>query len=75
MVRRHPLSASLPTAWLLTDERLSLPVERVAAALPPGSGIVLRHDRLAPGARWRSTSIRGRPAIRCATARWTNRWR
>jgi thiamine-phosphate pyrophosphorylase len=53
MVRRHPLSAALPVAWFFTDERLSLPVERVAAALPPGSGIVVRHDRLVPGARWR----------------------
>lgn len=38
---------------MLTDERLALPVERLAAMLPPGSGIVLRHDSLAPGARWR----------------------
>ena len=53
---RHPLSRSgppLPGAWLFSDARLGVPVERLAAFLPPGSGIVLRHDGLSPGARWR----------------------
>lgn len=49
MVRRHPL----PQQWLFSDERLAVGVARLAALLPPGSGIVLRHDRLAPGVRWR----------------------
>lgn len=49
MVRRHPL----PRQWLFSDERLTVGVVRLAALLPPGSGIVLRHDSLARGARWR----------------------
>ncbi|WP_168454819.1 thiamine phosphate synthase [Sphingopyxis microcysteis] len=48
MVRRHPL----PPQWLFSDERLAVGVVRLAALLPPGSGIVLRHDSLAAGARW-----------------------
>jgi thiamine-phosphate pyrophosphorylase len=49
MVRRHPL----PRQWLFSDERLTVGVVQLAATLPPGSGIVLRHDSLTPGARWR----------------------
>ncbi|MGV3729887.1 MAG: thiamine phosphate synthase [Sphingopyxis sp.] len=49
MVRRHPL----PQQWLFSDERLAAGVVALGALLPPGSGIVLRHDRLPPGARWR----------------------
>lgn len=49
MVRRHPL----PPQWLFSDERLTVGVVQLAALLPPGSGIVLRHDSLNPGARWR----------------------
>lgn len=49
MVRRHPL----PPQWLFSDERLAVGVVRLAALLPPGSGIVLRHDSLSRGARWR----------------------
>ncbi|HEV7342153.1 MAG TPA: thiamine phosphate synthase [Sphingopyxis sp.] len=49
MVRRHPL----PRQWLFSDERLTIGVVWLAALLPPGSGIVLRHDSLARGARWR----------------------
>lgn len=49
MVRRHPL----PRQWLFSDERLTVGIARLAAALPPGSGIVLRHDSLASGTRWR----------------------
>ena len=49
MVRRHPL----PQQWLFSDERLRVGVARLAATLPPGSGIVLRHDSLASGTRWR----------------------
>jgi thiamine-phosphate pyrophosphorylase len=43
----------LPNVWLFSDERLSAGMAELAALLPPGSGIVLRHDSLAPGARWR----------------------
>lgn len=49
MVRRHPL----PPQWLFSDERLAVGVAQLAALLPPGSGIVLRHDSLPPSARWR----------------------
>lgn len=49
MTGRHPL----PTRWLFSDERLKAGIVALAALLPPGSGIVLRHDSLPPGARWR----------------------
>ena len=49
MTARHPL----PMQWLFSDERSATPVTDLAALLPPGSGIVLRHDRLPQGARWR----------------------
>jgi len=49
MRRRHPL----PDCWLVSDERSPLPVAVLAARLPPGSGVVLRHDGLAAGPRWR----------------------
>ncbi len=39
--------------WLLSDERMAVPVVRLAADLPPGSGIVLRHDSLPAAGRWR----------------------
>lgn len=53
MLRRHPLPRKPSGIWLFSDERAaSSPVE-LAALLPPGSGIVLRHDSLPPGARWR----------------------
>lgn len=39
--------------WLLSDERMAVPVARLAAQLPPGSGIVLRHDSLPAAERWR----------------------
>lgn len=61
MVRRHPL----PPQWLFSDERLTVGVIRLAALLPPGSGVVLRHDSLAPGARWRLL----RRLVRVARAR------
>lgn len=51
MPRRHP--SCLPQIWLFTDARLGAALFAAVAALPPGSGIVLRHDELAPGARWR----------------------
>lgn len=39
--------------WLLSDERMAVPVARLAAQLPPGSGIVLRHDSLPAVELWR----------------------
>lgn len=49
MVRRHPF----PDIWLFSDERLAVGMTELAAILPPGSGIVVRHDSLPTGARWR----------------------
>ncbi|GAO80782.1 MULTISPECIES: thiamine phosphate synthase [unclassified Sphingopyxis] len=46
---RHPL----PKTWLFSDERTKAGAGELAALLPPGSGIVLRHDSLPAGARWR----------------------
>ena len=56
MPRRHPFSrpsGRLPRRWLFTDARLGDAVLAAAAALPPGSGIVIRDDDRAPGDRWR----------------------
>lgn len=54
MVRRHPpLSRQLPVRWLVSDERLAAGMGELAATLPPGSGVVVRHDSLPPGLRWR----------------------
>lgn len=55
---RHPLPRKLPPtrlpdSWLFSDTRTRGDVFALAALLPPGSGVVLRHDSLAPGARWR----------------------
>lgn len=49
MVRRHPF----PDIWLFSDERIAAGMTELAAILPPGSGIVVRHDRLPLGVRWR----------------------
>ncbi|SBV34825.1 Thiamine monophosphate synthase [uncultured Sphingopyxis sp.] len=46
---RHPL----PELWLFSDERARTGLVELAALLPPDSGIIFRHDGLAPGARWR----------------------
>jgi thiamine-phosphate pyrophosphorylase len=40
MPPRHP---SLPTRWLMTDERLGDDLWRALAALPRGGGVVFRH--------------------------------
>ncbi|WP_447765737.1 thiamine phosphate synthase [Sphingopyxis panaciterrae] len=53
MVRRHPPPPKLPGIWLFSDERIAASMVELAALLPPGSGIVLRHDGLAKGERWR----------------------
>lgn len=53
MVRRHPFPPNPPRIWLVSDERLVAGLAELAALLPLGSGIVLRHDSLSPGARWR----------------------
>lgn len=43
MRARYP---ALPTAWLLTDERLRADLWRVLRRLPRGSGVVVRHHGL-----------------------------
>jgi thiamine-phosphate pyrophosphorylase len=57
MIQRHPSRRSaplaLPRCWLFSDERLETDVALLAALLPPGSGIVVRHDGMPRGARWR----------------------
>lgn len=53
MVGRHPFSRKLPDVWLFSDERIVADMRVLAAALPPGSGIVVRHDSLSARARWR----------------------
>lgn len=55
---RHPPPRKLPPkrlpdSWLFSDTRAQTDVIVLAALLPPGSGVVLRHDSLASGARWR----------------------
>lgn len=65
MVRRHPSPPCIPRIWLFSDERATLAVDRLAAFLPPGSGIVLRHDGLPAAARWRLA----RRLVRIARAR------
>ncbi|WP_411340149.1 thiamine phosphate synthase [Sphingopyxis sp. J-6] len=61
MTGRHPL----PSQWLFSDERIAEDMAALAARLPPGSGIVLRHDGLAKGRRWRLA----RQLMRIARAR------
>lgn len=52
MTARHPPPSRLPRQWLFSDERVKAGVIDLAALLPPGSGIIFRHDHLASGARW-----------------------
>ena len=54
MVGRHPSRPrNLPATWLFSDERLAAGMRALAAIVPPGSGIVVRHDALPAGLRWR----------------------
>lgn len=62
MPRRHPFR--LPQTWLFTDARLGDALFTAVAVLPPGSGIVLRHDELAPGPRWRLARLLARAGHR-----------
>ena len=43
----------MPEQWLFSDDRLTIGIAELAALVPPGSGIVLRHDALSRGRRWR----------------------
>ncbi|MGH6634013.1 MAG: thiamine phosphate synthase, partial [Sphingopyxis sp.] len=78
---RHPLPSELPNAWLFSDERLKAGIAELAALLPPGSGIVLRHDSLAPGARWRvlrrlmrTARVRGLTVLLAGPPATARRW-
>lgn len=54
MVGRHPSHPrNLPATWLFSDERLAAGMRALATIVPPGSGIVVRHDALPAGLRWR----------------------
>lgn len=47
MRRRHPShAAELPRRWLMTDPRLGDGLWDALAALPPGSGVIVRHYEL-----------------------------
>lgn len=47
MPRRHPSHAKeLPRRWLMTDPRLDDALWNTLAALPKGSGVILRHYEL-----------------------------
>src|SRR3546814_15887632 len=50
---RHPPLPKLPKLWLFSDARAETDLADLAALLPPGSGIIFRHDGLARGPRWR----------------------
>lgn len=52
MRRRHPSHAKdFPRRWLMTDPRLGDALWDALAALPRGSGVILRHYQLPPGER------------------------
>lgn len=77
MTGRHPL----PKPWLFSDERAPTGLIRLAALIPPRSGIVLRHDRLTPGARWRllrrllrTARARGLTVLLAGTPDMARRW-
>jgi thiamine-phosphate pyrophosphorylase len=77
MTGRHPL----PNAWLFSDERIAVGIAELAASLPPGSGIVLRHDSLPQGARWRLlrslmrfARVRGLTVVLAGSPATARRW-
>lgn len=49
-MRKHH-SPSLPSLWLMTDERMGDALLPSVAVLPKGAGIIFRHYSLAPKAR------------------------
>ena len=52
MRRRHPSrDPALPRRWLMTDSRMGERLWDALAALPAGSGVILRHYDLPPDAR------------------------
>ncbi|AJA11131.1 thiamine monophosphate synthase [Sphingopyxis fribergensis] len=77
MTGRYPL----PNAWLFSDERIAAGIAELAASLPPGSGIVLRHDSLPSGARWRllrrvmcTARVRGLTVLLAGQPSTARRW-
>ena len=78
---RHPLPPKLPKLWLVSDERAQTGLAALAALLPPGSGIILRHDGLASGARWRllrrlmrTARVRGLVVLLAGSPDGARRW-
>ena len=74
---RHPL----PKLWLFSDERTKVRLVELAALLPPGCGIILRHDGLARGDRWRllrrlmrTARARGLTILLAGTPGRAHRW-
>lgn len=52
MRRRYPSrSSDLPRCWLMTDPRMGDDLWEALAALPAGSGVILRHYEWPPAAR------------------------
>ncbi|WP_343518159.1 thiamine phosphate synthase [Sphingomonas sp.] len=51
MPGRHPSNRKLPRRWLMTDPRLGDALWEAVAALPRGSGVILRHYQLPAGER------------------------
>jgi thiamine-phosphate pyrophosphorylase len=79
MRRRHH---SLPTEWLLTDERQGEALWTALARLPRGAGVVIRHYSLTGDARDRLVARvrgvarrRGLVVVAAATARQAAAWR
>jgi thiamine-phosphate pyrophosphorylase len=53
MMKRQPLTMPhVPKIWLFSDERMENSLLQVAASLPVGSGVVLRHDGLGAAQRY-----------------------
>lgn len=60
----RPGRVSLPTRWLMTDERMGDGLWRALERLPRGGGVVFRHYALEPGERRRLFARVRRVALR-----------
>lgn len=75
---RHP---SLPSVWLISDQRNDAALEEILALLPRGSGLIFRHYHMKPGerrARYRVLSRiarrHGHAIVLSGDARQARRW-